>query len=66
MRCHVMPVEYRVGPTGTRRHGSCEPWRQRRFEPDHRSQHSCRYLATPFRPFGDPGSGVFKYGNTAK
>jgi hypothetical protein len=26
----------------------------------------CCYLATPLRPFGEPGSGVFKYGKTAK
>ena len=26
----------------------------------------CRYLATPFRPFGEPGSGVFKYGKIGK
>jgi hypothetical protein len=24
------------------------------------------YLATPLRPFGEPGSAVFKYGKTAK
>jgi hypothetical protein len=26
----------------------------------------CCYLATPFRPFGEPGSGVFKYGKIGK
>jgi hypothetical protein len=26
----------------------------------------CGYLDTPFRPFGEPGSGVFKYGKIGK
>jgi hypothetical protein len=55
-----------------RRHGSWGPWRA-----EIRAQSSLarwlqllarcrRYLATPFRPFGEPGSGVFKYGKTGK
>jgi hypothetical protein len=59
-RASVLRVSPRI-----RCHGSSKS-RGAKFDQGATGADDLCYLATPLIPFGDPGSGVFKYGKTAK